>query len=643
MPYQLFFVGLKKAPFLKKLLLLFFCTTVSHFCRAQVRLIDSVIAVNAITESISALDFTKLFIDSNKITGLDDIPDQLFTPLELFEKRKKLPIHLITKPAYLQVSLINNGALPDSIYFYPGFLFSDIDLYKKTIPGHLELLHIWGSNTGYPGFVVPPNEKMQLYVRLQPCKTDFINFNPQFIAANFLPNYKRLRDNQNEDLKMVGFILSGILLMMIFFTAANFFLTGKKEFLYYCLYSFCMFGLIFLYALLYTQPNWLSALFRGYFDFFMLLTGTIFYIAFTRNFLNTRMHYAFLNKLFKGEEYFLISLLLIYSYIHFFTSAFWLENFLENSMKFISLAIGVVYVAVALAQRKKLLNYLALGNASLIIFSGVSLSFIWLNIKGNSVYYSALFYYDIGLVLALISFLFGLIYKNREELIEHTKRESALKQETEKKEFENQLALLKAQQEERNRISADMHDDLGAGMTSIRLYSELAKSKFKNNEIPEIDKISTFANELLDKMNAIIWSMSSANDTFENTTAYVRSYAQEYFENTGINCVIHLPDPIPYAVISGKIRRNIFLVVKEALNNIVKHSGATQVTITVIAEGKTLKMFIHDNGRGIDLDNLRRFGNGLKNMKKRMDDVKVNFTIENKNGTLLTFWRDLKE
>ena len=236
-------------------------------------------------------------------------------------------------------------------------------------------------------------------------------------------------------------------------------------------------------------------------------------------------------------------------------------------------------------------------------------------------------------------FLLGLTYKNRSELIGRIKEQEALKLDVEKKDFENQIAIIKAQQEERNRISADMHDDLGAGMTTIRLYSELAKNKIGDRSIPEIEKISSSANELLNKMNAIIWSMSSSNDSLGNMVAYIRSYSLEYFENSGVNCTISIPDDLPNIVVSGEIRRNVFLVVKEALNNVLKHSKATEVNITLQRVSDGLKLFIKDNGVGIDFEKLRQFGNGLKNMKKRMDDIGIIFSIENNNGTLVTLHR----
>jgi signal transduction histidine kinase len=275
----------------------------------------------------------------------------------------------------------------------------------------------------------------------------------------------------------------------------------------------------------------------------------------------------------------------------------------------------------------------------LVLFSSISLGIIWFAVKPGTIYVSALFYYYLGIILELTFFLLGLNYKNRSELILGIKEQEALKLEAEKKEFETQIAVIKAQQEERNRISADMHDDLGAGMTTISMYSELAKSKLVDNPIPEIEKISSAANELLNKMNAIIWSMSSSNDSLGNMIAYIRSYALEYFEDTGINCKINIPEKLPNIQVIGEIRRNVFLVVKEALNNILKHAKATEVSINLIRVEDELTLFIQDNGIGINMDNLRQFGNGLKNMKKRMKDVDIEFSIENKNGTLITLHR----
>ena len=135
--------------------------------------------------------------------------------------------------------------------------------------------------------------------------------------------------------------------------------------------------------------------------------------------------------------------------------------------------------------------------------------------------------------------------------------------------------------------------------------------------------------------------VASVGRSLGNMVAYIRSYSQEYFENTGIDCRITIPENLPELEVSGIIRRNVFLVVKEALNNIVKHSGATEVKITLQKEEKGLSLIIQDNGKGIDNQKLSQFGNGLKNMKKRMDDVGIEFSIEHINGTVVRLYREI--
>jgi len=158
--------------------------------------------------------------------------------------------------------------------------------------------------------------------------------------------------------------------------------------------------------------------------------------------------------------------------------------------------------------------------------------------------------------------------------------------------------------------------------------------------LPEIEKISNSANELLNKMNTIIWTMTSSNDTVENLVAYMRSYAVEFFENTAIDCYFSMPASIPPREISGERRRNIFLSVKESLNNVLKHSQSSVVRINIIVNERLI-IEIQDDGIGINMEKLRKFGNGLNNMKKRMTSIDGEFNIQNQEGTKTTFYLTL--
>jgi signal transduction histidine kinase len=599
---------------------------------------SSYVDIAAIKDSAMIAEKTLLFFDSNNVTTPENLTQKKFVPLNTFNYTKNIPPRLVAKTAYLQIALFNSGMKKDTIFFFPSTNYDKIIFYEKDAAGNL-LQYADGSLKGFGTLLLGPNEKKVFIIQLVFCRHDYNDIKPQLISPGYFKTYKAVYESRGADLRGVGFLLSGMLFLMILFITVNYFLSWKKEFLFYLGYAFCMFLLIYFYALFRNSWGSYTSYFNGYFDLFLLMLGNVFYLAFSRHFIDTKNNYKLLDTVFKAGEWFLLSLLVGFTLVHYFTDWYMMERALENLMKLISLIIGIIFIVTAFKQKQRLIIYLAVGSAFSIIFSGISLAFILLKIKATSIFSTALFYHEIGLLFALSFFLLGLTYKNRKELIERIKDQEALKLDVEKKDFENQIAVIKAQQEERNRISADMHDDLGAGMTTIRLYSELAKRRIGDKVIPEIEKISSSANELLEKMNAIIWSMSSSNDSLGNMIAYIRSYSLEYFEDTGINCHITIPENLPNIVVSGTIRRNVFLVVKESLNNIVKHSGATEVHITLAKVPDGLKLFIQDNGKGIDFEKLRQFGNGLKNMKKRMNDLGIEFTIENSNGTLTTLHR----
>ena len=365
-------------------------------------------------------------------------------------------------------------------------------------------------------------------------------------------------------------------------------------------------------------------------------------MIFVRRFLNSRDQYPFLDKLLRFAKNVLVVLVVIFSSIYFFTGKYVVLLVLENYViKVFLCLVGIIFIVYGIRKRGTLLKYMVAGNISLVFFSMVSLALIVTDFtlfpdNKLSLWNRPLFYYELGIVLELILFLAGLAYKNRRDIIEQVKERERYKLETERKEFEKQMAVMAAQQDERNRISADMHDELGSGVTAIRLMSEIVKTKMKQAPLPEIEKISNSANELLGKMNTIIWTMKSSNDTLESLVAYIRAHAIEYFDSTPIDCSVYVKD-VPDVEMTGEKRRNIFLSVKEALNNIMKHSQASRVRIDISVPDYTLVIRIADNGVGINQEKLRRFGNGLNNMKRRMQNIHGDFRIESEGGTVLYF------
>lgn len=208
-----------------------------------------------------------------------------------------------------------------------------------------------------------------------------------------------------------------------------------------------------------------------------------------------------------------------------------------------------------------------------------------------------------------------------------------------RRKLEKEKVILERQQaieKERTRIATDMHDDLGAGLSRIKFLSETIGIK-KQKQLPfeeDISKIREYSHEMIDKMGEIVWALNEKNDSISDLLSYTRSYTVEYLSQSGIRCSIDSPEFFPTAFVNGEFRRNIFLSVKEALHNIVKHAQANQVTI-IIKIDPFLCISIMDDGIGFDQAKTRPYSNGLINIKKRMTDIGGVVEIENNNGTTI--------
>ena len=135
-----------------------------------------------------------------------------------------------------------------------------------------------------------------------------------------------------------------------------------------------------------------------------------------------------------------------------------------------------------------------------------------------------------------------------------------------------------------------------------------------------------------EKMGEIIWALNEKNDTLADLIAYTRSYAAEYLGSHHIECEAITPMNLPVSFITGEMRRNIFLSVKECLHNVVKHAGATKVHFH-IQLNHNMQIVIHDNGKGIDWNSQRPFSNGIQNIEKRMKEINGKVGYSNEHGT----------
>lgn len=553
-----------------------------------------------------------------------------------------VPNDYVTKKLLLKFNICNSADTAAGIYFFPGFFYTQIQLYKlenaalKKIPSSLPSI---ADSPGFRLIHLEAHDSVTIVAELAFAKTYINSVRPRLIQPDYIDSFMpEVRSRHNQD-NVVTYIFCGLMLMMILFSLANFLQGGNKEFLFYSGFAFFLGTMLLTKAVFDFRIKDISLLFETYLDFIFQGIGIIFYMLFMQKFLETRTRHPFLHKLYNSGIGLLAVSLTVYTVLHYFSDNYSLENNVENITKILLLVMILIFLLYSIRRwEDKLLRFLFWGNLLLFIFSVLSqMAVMFEDMIADlpGVFGSALFYYEVGLFLELVMFLSGLNYKNRRNIIAQTRERETLKAENKMKEYEKELAVLKAQQTERERISADMHDELGSGMTAIRLMSEIARNKMQGNIPAEIEKISSSANEVLDKMNVIIWSMNSGNDTVDSLVSYIRSWCNEYFENTPVLCKVTTPDTSDTREINGDKRRNILLCIKETMNNILKHSGANKVAVSIEINEK-LVIRISDNGKGINMEQLRQFGNGLKNMKKRMESIGGSFSIENQGGTLTT-------
>jgi len=194
-------------------------------------------------------------------------------------------------------------------------------------------------------------------------------------------------------------------------------------------------------------------------------------------------------------------------------------------------------------------------------------------------------------------------------------------------------AKMQAREEERNRIAREMHDDIGSALTSILYLSDDLKTGNEENQGYAADRIGVTASAVVDKMNEIIWSMNPEYDSLNDLIAYIRQHCAEFLGDYGLNYSLNAPETMNDLPLSGEQRRNIYLVIKEALHNIVKHAAATDVSINLRVAENYLTVFIRDNGKGFNQPSA--FGNGLKNMQHRIETIGGRFNISRDNGTII--------
>jgi signal transduction histidine kinase/streptogramin lyase len=194
-----------------------------------------------------------------------------------------------------------------------------------------------------------------------------------------------------------------------------------------------------------------------------------------------------------------------------------------------------------------------------------------------------------------------------------------------------------ALEKERSRISRDLHDHLGADLSQLALWSELAAQEKDRPErmVDRVRSVSSLAREVIQNVDEIVWTMNPKNDSLDRFAAYVCEFSERLVTGAGLRFRWEAPDKIRAAPLSSEVRHHLFLVTKEALNNVVKHARATEARVELDHASGECVLTISDNGRGFDTTTSASSGstgNGLTNMQQRIAQCGGQLTIQSQNG-----------
>lgn len=197
----------------------------------------------------------------------------------------------------------------------------------------------------------------------------------------------------------------------------------------------------------------------------------------------------------------------------------------------------------------------------------------------------------------------------------------------------------RAIERERERIARDIHDDMGAGLTQILLQSALARRN--PGDSAHLEQISSTAHELVGAMDEIVWAINPENDSLDELVTYIGKLVQDYTGQAGLRCRLELPAQLPDLHLLAEARHNLFLAVKETLNNIVKHAQATEVGFSMSLTSAGFSFVIKDNGRGFVPGSVKpaaaddgrlASGNGLRNLARRLQSIGGRCEISSEPG-----------
>lgn len=202
--------------------------------------------------------------------------------------------------------------------------------------------------------------------------------------------------------------------------------------------------------------------------------------------------------------------------------------------------------------------------------------------------------------------------------------------------FRRRVELLEREnslERERARIARDLHDELGASITGIGMLANRLRASGPEDAAPVIEQLAGRTQRLASDLERVVWTVSPKNNSLDRLAVFLGRFAQNFFRDTGVVCLVRGPRYVPPLPITPDVQHHVLAVAKEAINNALKHAHATQVIVESVLTKTYFSITIRDNGVGflpVAMEQSDR--NGLSNMRSRMAEIHGELHIESEPG-----------
>jgi signal transduction histidine kinase len=431
---------------------------------------------------------------------------------------------------------------------------------------------------------------------------------------------------------IVRTLFMGFLLCQMLYMLFQWVMVRRKEYLYYLIYMTLisgyflsrqesMYGVDILFTRWPLLTVWLGKT--------LLILPYYVYFRFIRSFLEIPRDYPRLNAWIIRMEYFL----LVYAVFDFLYILFTFNRPVQTEIYTIVFSLVFVLTIgfmVYMYRRGGVLIYYII-SGSLFVATGhiLGLIFSYLEIQRHiELGVPDIFVFpQAGIILEVLCFTAGLSYKSR-----MTEKEKISSQQNLIEQLKANELLQNRMQHIRNKIAQDLHDDIGSTLSSISILSDLALRENSSSQTMEtMNEIKDSSMMLMERMDDIVWSISPRNDSLENLLIRVRHFATTLFEAKGIEYAIDIQKNISEVRLPEDYRQHIYLILKEAINNLVKYALASQAFLEVSFDRECLTLSVRDNGRGFD-QAIPPTGNGLSGMQRRAAMMNARLSIRSVPG-----------